>query len=1017
MRKRILPLLLSLLLVLSVLPAAAAAEQDAPNWWEEDYWPVEVLTELGAVPPIFNAAQSRYEISTPEQLLYLSGLWKTEDTNGDGAPDAPCNGFYVLTADLDMAALNESIGAVITEKSGVETKGYMPPIAALADETEDGGVKCAFFGTLDGQGHAITNLRIVRMGGKYAGLFGNIGHDFGQGYVRNLAILNAEIIGSATCGILAGEVYGDIENVVCTGTIDCAEKNAGGLTSKIKRNDNGYYGVARNCFVYCDILVRGRGNENGAAGGVSASNSKGGQIINCYVGGSIKVLGTDADSVAGIVGNLKGGIAIDNNVMLLTAIDAGKKSANVGYLCGNYSGDTGSHLHGNYVWEGTRLLGGVSSDHPETEAFRVASAEMIQSKALYTDTLGWDFDSVWTWIGDDQSGYPMLSQFADRADMGARIANDLVIRRPVLRLSEPMTNTAYEGDTVTIDAPIRLPAGYAVEEARLYYGTDKTQAGLKDYIPMTVTETGLMGELPAFAIGRYYYYYTAEIDDDTYRFPSDGTIRLDVISASSKYAPEQLTLSPGETFASVGFNWMTEAEGLSSELRCRKAGASAWEITAPVTETERVQVRGDHGTFTSYSVDLDGLEPATAYEYMAVTNDGTRDYVSKINTFTTLPDDRTFSFIVISDLQATNEEGYLYYLHTNNTFIADELKPDFVANVGDLTEDDTMSEWRFMYDTIGDIYATQLTAFAPGNHESKGDVVYSHFKGRTNLPGGIDDEILHETTGAFVVGDVCFVILNTEPYTGIDGADASADKLNFYRAQKEWAKTVFDASGCTYRIILAHAGLVQKDPAATAFLEQMCDELDVDLFFNGHIHNYFRATVDGEGNAKPVGEATTFVTSSPMGPKFDNYEGEIDDVLQFQTGGQSDPRQYLSYVQVSPAGITVTAYQRSKAGDATKSNCSAYTAIDSFTITDPNAPAAPVAEPAAEPVETEPTETAPTAAPAEAPAEGDDAPAAPDGTIPAASSGAGGILWIAVAAVVAAAAVIAFLVLRRKKHS
>lgn len=29
-----------------------------------------------------------YEIETPEQLLYLSGNWKSTDTNGDGQPDA-----------------------------------------------------------------------------------------------------------------------------------------------------------------------------------------------------------------------------------------------------------------------------------------------------------------------------------------------------------------------------------------------------------------------------------------------------------------------------------------------------------------------------------------------------------------------------------------------------------------------------------------------------------------------------------------------------------------------------------------------------------------------------------------------------------------------------------------------------------------------------------------------------------------------------------------------------------------
>ena len=55
-------------------------------------------------------------------------------------------------------------------------------------------------------------------------------------------------------------------------------------------------------------------------------------------------------------------------------------------------------------------------------------------------------------------------------------------------------------------------------------------------------------------------------------------------------------------------------------------------------------------------------------------------------------------------------------------------------------------------------------------------------------------------------------------------------------------------------------------------------------------------------------------------------------MLTFQTGGHDDERQYFAYVEVTEAGITVTAYQRSEAGDASKKNCSEYAAIDQFTV-------------------------------------------------------------------------------------
>ena len=1001
--RRFLTILLAAFLICGLVSAPAYAEEE--RWWEQDLWSVDVLLELGAELPTYNAAEQRYEIETPEQLLYLSGTWKPEDTNGDGAQDAPCSGTYVLMNDLDMAPLNEKIGAVLTEKIGTETKGYMPPIGALADADQTEGVHCAFFGTFGGQNHAIKNLRVVRMGDKYCGLFGNVGHDFGEGFAKDLAILDAEIVGRASCGILAGSVYGDVENVVCTGTIDCREKNAGGLAAKIKKNDNGYVGVARNCFVYCDILVRGKGNENGAAGGITASCSGGGQVMNCFAGGSIKVLGEEADSVGGIVGNLKGGTAIDNNVMLLKLIDGGEDSQNVGFLCGNYSGESGSHLHNNYIFDGTRLLGGVSSSHPETEAFTAVRAVTLKLKGFYAERVGWDFDNVWAWVGDELDGYPMIKAFADTVDLSERIRADLTIDKPVLMLSEPMVNSMYAGETVPIAALLKLPEGMEATDATLYVGTSKKRSACTEALPMAIIDDhGLIGaNFTADEVGAYYYYCAVTVDGTRYTFPTEGTMRLDVVSPTMRYLPEQITLTPGATVSEMCLNWITAADGLTASLKWREAGAGEWQ-TLPVTEIERVNVLGDHGTFTSYSADLRDLKPGTDYEYMAVTNDGTADYQSSVYTFRTLPAGNAFSFVLVSDLQSTNEEGYLPWLYTQKTFLTDTLHPDFIVNLGDLTEDDTMAEWGFLFDKLSETLAATPTAFVPGNHESKGDVIYSHFKGRTNLPDGVDDPMLAENTASFIVGDVCFVILNTEPYTGVDGTDASQDKLNFYTLEKAWAKDVFEASGCSYRIVLAHAGLVQKDPVATAFLEQMCDELDVDLFFNGHIHNYFRATVDGTGSKAEIGEATTFVTTSPMGMKFDEYGGEIDDVLGFQTGGQADERQYFTYVEVSGDGITVTAYQRTEAGDATLKSCADYTVIDRFTIAkqataDPAEPSEP-AEPA------EPSEPAEPAEPAK-PEEPEPAPE---------KKGVSPIVWVLIGAAVLSAAAAAIVLIRRRNH-
>ena len=939
-KTRVLAVVCALTLAFSFgITSAQAEETDA--WWEGDIWETQALIDLGAVLPTYNATTQQYEISTPEQLLFLSGAWKPEDSNGDGAPDAPCDGVYVLTADLDMQPLMDSIGETLSELTGTTTEGYMPPIAALTDETQEGGVNCAFFGTFDGQGHVISNLRIERMQHKYAGLFGNIGHDYGEGFVKNLALIDIEVKCLASGGLLVGGLYGDVDNCVVIGTIDCQEKTAGGLAGKIKKNDNGYSGTASNCFVYADITVRGEGDENGAAGGVTSAQSDGGRIYNCYVGGSITVLGEKAESVGGVTGNLKSGQAIENTIMLLSDIDV-EDGTSIGLLCGNYAGETGSHLVNDYVWDGTRLSGCVSSDHPETAAFTSVDAETILTKSFYTDMLGWDFDTIWTWVGDDADGYPMISAFAGSGgtldSLLTAIASDLTITEAVLRPTEPMVTTGYAGDEVAITCSITLPEGASAGSAALCYGAEKDGTTFADTVAMTDNGDGTYTAVfPETEAGEYYYYLEAVVDGTTLTFPSqlDSCIRLELVTPEAKYQPKQLTVSPGADVTSVGMSWITETSGLSAKLLYRLAGGSEW-TTVDVTEIYTGEIANDRGEITSYSVDLTGLAPDTQYEYRAVAINGSDEYPTETQTFTTLPDGDTFSCLLVSDLQATTEEGYLPFLYTMDSFVADTLGgTDFVINLGDLTEDgSSMAQWRFMFKTLGEYFSTSLNAFVPGNHENSGDLGYTIFKAETNLPGGADDPALDETTGSFVVGDVCFVILNTDPYSNIDGADVAADKVSYYEMQEEYAKQTFESSGCSWRIIVAHAGLIQDDLTATAFLEQMCDDLDVDLYFNGHIHDYYRATVRG-GAAAETGSGTTFITTSPMGLKFDDFEeGVIDDLIQFQTGGSDDQRQYFTQIQASESGLVVTAYQLTEAGDASKaSGFSDYTAIDTITLT------------------------------------------------------------------------------------
>ncbi|MDR1193551.1 MAG: hypothetical protein LBK98_05195, partial [Peptococcaceae bacterium] len=617
--KRMLATVLSLILLLSICPVAAWAAPDK-QWYENDYWELEQLLSLGAALPVYNAAAGQYEISTPEQLLFLSGLWKPEDSDGDGAPDAPNNGFYVLTADLDMAPLMARIGGAISAAAGESRVGYMPPIGSETDQTgkDPLDTKCAFFGTFDGQGHAIRNLRVERMGDKYAGFFGNIGHDYGEGYVRNLAVLDMSLKSVASCGLLAGAIYGDVDNCVVTGTIECDEKTVGGLAGKIKKNENGYIGIARNCFAYAEIVIHGLGSENGACGGITSAQSDGGAIENCFAAGSITVEGSKAESVGGVSGNLNGGQTVTGNVMALKSILV-ESGTDVGLLAGNYSGANGSGVSNNYVWNGTALTGNISSEHPDEAAFVAVTADDLLSQSFYATTVGWEFDQVWAWAGEATRGVPIPRPFGEiGAELVDLLAADLVVKDVILRPSEPMTNAGYEGEPIPLVATLTLPEALAGQAAAvtLHYGGEKNGGSFTKSAPMRDGGDGIYSvDFPENAAGDWYYYFSAAVGDLEITCPSDTgvALRLSIQPRSARKTPQYITVNPGETFDRIGLAWITQDGGLSAKVLWRASGGENW--TEVAASDIRDVALGARGNYVSYEAELEGLAASTVYEY------------------------------------------------------------------------------------------------------------------------------------------------------------------------------------------------------------------------------------------------------------------------------------------------------------------------------------------------------------------------------------------------------------------
>jgi len=187
---------------------------------------------------------------------------------------------YVITTDTQLQEMNNNktayyvLGNDIT-MTHYQTGSGFTPIGSNATQ---------FKGTLDGQGYEITNLYENRPSETYVGFFGDIGSG---GVVKNVGLINENIIANMDAGGLAGNNSGAISNSYTTGTV-AAGTEAGGFVSQLLG------GTITNCYSAC--TVNGSAGARGGLVGLIAS----GTVSKCYSVGPVNGTG-------GLIGNAIGG--------------------------------------------------------------------------------------------------------------------------------------------------------------------------------------------------------------------------------------------------------------------------------------------------------------------------------------------------------------------------------------------------------------------------------------------------------------------------------------------------------------------------------------------------------------------------------------------------------------------------------------------------------------------------------------------------------------------------------------
>jgi hypothetical protein len=165
--------------------------------------------------------------------------------------------------------------------------------------TPVGNSTTKFTGTLNGDGHIISNATINQPTGYYIGLFGYL--DGGQ--ISNLGAKNINVTGNNYVGGLVGLKSGTISNCYTTGTVtvptstysDCY---LGGLVGWNK------IGTISNCYTNCTVSRTNSSTHDISVGGAVGYNE--GIISSCYAIGTVACSGTVNSYVSYYIGGLVG---------------------------------------------------------------------------------------------------------------------------------------------------------------------------------------------------------------------------------------------------------------------------------------------------------------------------------------------------------------------------------------------------------------------------------------------------------------------------------------------------------------------------------------------------------------------------------------------------------------------------------------------------------------------------------------------------------------------------------------
>jgi|GEM_PF-1321742 len=290
--KKILTALLTGALAVATMTVAAMAcetSEEAVSTWDGETYCTEWL-ESGTADGV---AGDVYYLNSAADLAGLSKVlyeWYPGNTNNPFQDDT----FY-LTVDIDLGNHEWIPIGTASNSKGVE--------------------KGKWFGSFDGQGHTISNLKVTG-DFQHAGLFGYTGGATQK--IENIVLENVTIDNNVTSkpatGALVGRINSNtfvISNVDVTGTVDIEGSQFTG----------GIAGYGRGQIVDCDVTATGTIhnslNDVGGIVGIYYATSNDTYVKDCTVNGGKDglVVSTDYGMIGGAIGFVSPGADVTKSVV------------------------------------------------------------------------------------------------------------------------------------------------------------------------------------------------------------------------------------------------------------------------------------------------------------------------------------------------------------------------------------------------------------------------------------------------------------------------------------------------------------------------------------------------------------------------------------------------------------------------------------------------------------------------------------------------------------------------------